>query len=90
MKAHMHAEFIKAWADGVAIQYFDNGVWRDKLGTSWADSTIYRIKPDQQKTTLYIYNNNELHKTFMSHRPPTDNTVHDVYCEYMGKIEVFK
>ena len=90
MKAHKHAEFIKAWADGLTIQYFDNGVWRDKLGSSWSDDTLYRIKPELQRTKLYIYNNNEMRKTFMSTRAPTQTTTHDVYCEYMGYIEAIK
>ena len=90
MKPHKHSEFIKAWADGATIQYFDNGVWYEKLNSGWADNAVYRIKPELQKVTLYIYNNNELHKTFMSHRPPTATSTHELYCQYMGKIEVVK
>lgn len=46
---HAHAELIKAWADGAAIQYlYRDGEWVD-VGTSgptWSSLTCYRIKPE--------------------------------------------
>jgi hypothetical protein len=90
MKPHKQSEFIKAWADGATIQYFDNGVWYEKLNIGWSDNAVYRIKPEVHKVKLYIYNNNELRKTFMSHIPPTQTNTDSLYCEYMGSIEVIK
>lgn len=48
MKQHVHAEFIKAWADGAEIEFYDpfrevyikvNGV------PQWDERVLYRIKP---------------------------------------------
>ena len=39
---------------------------------------------------LAFVNNNEMRKTFMSTRPPTQTTTHEVYCDYMGYIEAIK
>lgn len=52
-KPHKHAEFIKAWADGAEIQFWD-GSWYD-VGTnpSWCVDRKYRIKPEP--TDLEIY-----------------------------------
>lgn len=46
---HVHAEFIKAWADGATIQYENaKGEWKDtsKSGPTWSSLTRYRIKPE--------------------------------------------
>lgn len=44
---HKHAEIIKAWADGAAIQIFDevNECWDDVLNPRWKDDAKYQIKP---------------------------------------------
>ena len=50
---HMHAECIKAWADGKQIQWFDyshKGEWKDHMfDPTWAIDTLYRIKPETLK-----------------------------------------
>jgi hypothetical protein len=45
---HKHAEIIKAWADGMTIQFWDNDAWEDctsDAGPSWNYEAKYRIKP---------------------------------------------
>lgn len=46
---HIHAELIKAWADGAIIQYeYSMNVWCDvnKNNPTWSTHTNYRIKPE--------------------------------------------
>lgn len=43
-KPHKHAELIKAWADGVEIEYFNDG-WHFRECPAWDEDTVYRIKP---------------------------------------------
>ena len=55
---HKHAELIKAWADGVHIQYLRVGttdMWLDCTSIiRWDVNTEYRIKPEKEypKSTL--------------------------------------
>jgi len=48
-KPHVHAEVIKAWADGAEIEYRNtsNDMWRDVVGNSpaWRSCVQYRAKP---------------------------------------------
>lgn len=48
-----HAEFIKAWADGAEIEYFDKHyqTWKKCANNwpQWVDSTLYRVKPQPHK-----------------------------------------
>ena len=48
-KPHLHAEVIKAWADGADIQYCINGSdqWRDIVdyNPNWHSHIKYRVKP---------------------------------------------
>lgn len=55
-KPHVHAELIKAWADGAFIQYFDPVGWRDTPDNrpSWVEGVKYRIKLEE-KTPAQIY-----------------------------------
>lgn len=58
MKPHKHAELIKAWADGVEIQYKSKflGTWHLFNGNkdAWVDDYEYRIKPEP-KTDFVMY-----------------------------------
>jgi hypothetical protein len=50
-KPRVHADLIKAWADGAEIQFLHvNGKWRDcQHGTpAWSPRVEYRIKPVQK------------------------------------------
>ena len=48
-KPHVHAELIKAWADGAKIEYWDttHNQWLPctKNKPTWCKHTLYRIKP---------------------------------------------
>ena len=60
---HIHAEIIKAWADGVEIQNDEScGIWVDGIGTeNWHPLIEYRVKPKlvYPKTTLTSIEINE-------------------------------
>lgn len=52
---HIHAELIKAWADGAQIQYKDNENWYDvnnSFGPYWTPTTKYRIKPEPKPDVI--------------------------------------
>jgi hypothetical protein len=45
---HVHAELIKAWADGADIEYYSNingDIWINTPNPDWYKGTKYRIKP---------------------------------------------
>lgn len=48
-KPHLHAEVIKAWADGAEIEYRhgDGNYWRELINVapSWGEAIQYRVKP---------------------------------------------
>lgn len=45
-KPHVHAEVIKAWADGAEIEAeFPNGTWSVVTNPSWFKDCNYRVKP---------------------------------------------
>lgn len=45
---HVHAELIKAWADGAKIQYLSAlGVWTDTEPPSWRPDVEFRVKPTE-------------------------------------------
>ena len=51
MKPHVHAEVIKAWADGAVIEFnkgCDPYEWREVInGTpAWHENVQYRVKPE--------------------------------------------
>ena len=44
---HIHAEEIKAWADGAEIQLqMTDGSWVDEPAPTWWRGCFYRIKPE--------------------------------------------
>ena len=50
MKPHKHAELIKAWADGVEVQYNNcTQGWIDCINPAWHEGNEYRIKPAAPK-----------------------------------------
>lgn len=53
---HIHAEIIKAWADGEIIQYFRKPYgWDDCSGNSpaWDKDASYRVKPKPAPDRVY-------------------------------------
>jgi hypothetical protein len=54
-KPHVHAELIKAWADGAEIQS-RTGIdkeWYDAFNPQWREHHEYRIKPEQTDLEKY-------------------------------------
>ncbi len=47
MSKHVHAELIKAWADGAEIEFYDweSKDWFPNKYPSWGVNSVYRIKP---------------------------------------------
>lgn len=44
---HVHADIIKAWADGAAIEYsMDGTYWHSASNPMWSIDTEYRVKPE--------------------------------------------
>ena len=57
-KPHVHAEVIKAWADGAEIEYFHNSrnKWVSCTEPLWNSNSKYRVKPAKPKVTHKIGN----------------------------------
>lgn len=47
---HKHAEWIKAWADGAEIEFFNevSKKWESAATLHWVETLEYRIKPQPQ------------------------------------------
>lgn len=65
MKPHKHAEFIKAWADGAEIEFYDpfREVYTKVNGVpQWDERALYRIKPEplqnEKIELVYAFNQN--------------------------------
>lgn len=57
MKPHVHAELIKAWADGATIQARNEIFeWVDIPNPSWQPHLEYRIKPEIIPDVIKKYN----------------------------------
>ena len=59
MKPHKHAEVIKAWADGHAIQYRNgttNPYWTDMpiCSPNWHEDVEYRVKPEPKPDIVAV------------------------------------
>ena len=54
MPKHIHAELIKAWADGAEIEYKSecHGIWDNANPPRWSPDVEYRLKP-KPKTIKY-------------------------------------
>ena len=50
---HVHAELIKAWADGATIQLNHDGVWMDVDPYGWGSDLEYRVKPDPRPDVVF-------------------------------------
>ena len=52
---HIHAEVIKAWAEGHKIEFQNYyGRWLDTAFPNWSKDTNYRIKKEYPKTSLSL------------------------------------
>jgi hypothetical protein len=52
---HVHAELIKAWADGAEIQArsHPSAKWADVENPKWVSDMEYRVKPEQSDLEKY-------------------------------------
>lgn len=57
-KPHIHAECIKAWADGATIEYRDHdrrdGPWLATVSPTWSRHCDYGVKPEP-KPDVVLY-----------------------------------
>jgi hypothetical protein len=63
---HIHAELIKAWADGAEIQVkyvCDTDHWEDRDNPLWLPEAQYRIKPEPKPDTHIHYRYNQDNRT---------------------------
>lgn len=72
-KPRVHAELIKAWADGAEIQFYSEGVnkWLNVGKPEWKPCTQYRIKPEPNDVEKYGIEVGDvwcLHKNCYPHR----------------------
>lgn len=56
-KPHIHADVIKAWADGAEIEYldFNSGIWMPASNPWWVEDRVYRIKPEPKPDVVEKY-----------------------------------
>ena len=54
-KPHVHAEFIKAWADGATIEYRESSKdsWNTAVTPSFFGCFEWRIKPEPKPDVVY-------------------------------------
>lgn len=48
---HVHADVIKAWADGAAVELWDGGWYELQTQPIWNPDRKYRIKPEPKPLT---------------------------------------
>lgn len=53
---HVHAELIKAWADGAEIEYWTEKGWSDTDLPCFLPNVKYRIKPKKPTPKEYYHN----------------------------------
>lgn len=79
-KPHVHADIIKAWADGAEIEFLDiYGEWRP-IGENpqWFDMINFRIKPEPKPDVVYygVFQERSAHfidSCFTKHRDAGDH-----------------
>lgn len=60
---HVHAEVIKAWADGKPIEFLYNGLWKTYCpedgnpGPAWYPEYRYRVKPEEVVDYTIVFRN---------------------------------
>lgn len=54
-KPHIHAEVIKAWADGATIEYRGDKHWNLVDNPLWIPTTEYRVKPEPKPDVIHTF-----------------------------------
>lgn len=92
---HKHAEVIKAWADGHAIQYrfMNEGPWEDIEEPTWIPEDGYRVKPKETRIDLeggkytIIHEEGENFRALRYGEPWLDLTGDNFVMALMNKIK---
>lgn len=50
-KPHVHADVIKAWAEGAQVEIYLGGMWQLASSPSWSEDMKYRVKPEPKPLT---------------------------------------
>ena len=98
---HKHAELIKAWADGAAIQFrMPKDIWRDCLANpAWEDDVEYRIKsepkPDYHSYIALLSVEDDIWRHFgyisdFNKFPSVLKAIHDGQTDKIKSVEVMK
>ena len=75
---HIHAEEIKAWADGAEIQLqMTDGSWVDEPAPTWWRGCFYRIKPEPKPDVIVF-----------PHRVTTNSDDYPFLKEYYTKQQL--
>lgn len=74
----LHADLIKAWADGAQIQMFYHNKWNDVPNPIWDDKFPLRVKPLPVSSMAGDEAYGIYYKTVTGHEPPTYSTTIEV------------
>jgi len=87
-KPHIHADLIKAWADGAKVQYqvfvpyHNQHEWFNTDTPNWSENCAWRIKPEDNPDIivkgfagLVEYSVNPNHRVYINHFPRTYNVL---------------
>lgn len=99
-KPHVHAELIKAWADGAVIEACSSyHSWREYDNPGWFEDVKYRIKPepkpDDVRTFFFEPTHNSEHGSWYAGRASPPNIDH-IRCVFDGEtgrlkdVSIFK
>lgn len=60
-KPHIHADLIKAWAEGTEIEWFNKNVnhWINLYHPRWLETERYRIKPKVKTIKFRVIRDNQ-------------------------------
>ena len=86
---HVHAELIKAWADGAEIQLKSCGIWHDYSGGDgpmWYPDHEYRIKPGVKPDRVKYYKDT-IWSVVDRYKPTKDSNLKLVFDANTGKLK---
>jgi hypothetical protein len=87
---HVHADLIKAWADGAQIQVYleRSEVWIDASPPSWDTKFKYRVKPQPVVKKAYMhYDNIELLVKGSFDKSPVNQSLYEGKCGMSNHLE---
>lgn len=86
---HVHAEVIKAWADGKPIEFLYDGLWKTYCpvdgspGPDWYPEYRYRVKPEEVVSYTVVFSNTVVG---VHYRPSTD----EAKLYYVNSLDNFQ